>query len=704
MRFAVKRFAGKRFAVAAAILILLLAGSSRPGVSIESGLTVSPAVSASAVLPLGLNLGSWTSWGAEQLPNNVLKNPGFEGTLDRALMCVQNSGPNWFLDDTAWTSRPPGFWNNATFEVLSGPAAGLRGNVTRNELRNGFAWFETSALLAGLRQGDIVSLTRIDDRDLPAEWWFENNTPGAIVPDRASVRPGSHGVRSIRLSPNSSDAIGLESYIDAIGARAGKMLPVNGQWQIGFWARGTAGSQLRAYFRRLGSTPFFDQTIQPTANWQLYQFTFTAVDSGPVGTLEFRLETTGAGSSVWVDDASLGPANPENRPFRREVVDTLKALKPGYLRDWQGQLGETWENRMADSGARRASRYRPGDNTQVDYSYGLTDFLELCAETGARPWIVMPSTLRADEWMEAGQTLAALRARYGFPEIVVEFGDENWNQLFRPAGILSPRTLAGVANRASQLFRTGTASDSRIHFLVGANAQDPSFAQTFSALADPSIETAIAPYYLYSAPAGATKNQLLPALFRDGLGPPAPGRSIYELNASTLGGNADPAVVNALLTSPEAGAALAWHALAWLEAGVSRQCIYTLAGFDTYGANGQLVQLFGITRDLAATSQLRETGKALYLLNRVLAGELHFVTANGSNPNVKALAFRNAGQWSLALVSFSPAAADLAIDFPAASGSLPTQLSSLDGTVGSVASLGNRIVVRVPPYGLVIAE
>lgn len=696
----------KRPALGIAVLALLLAATSRVGVSVEPGLTVSPAATRTAVLPLGLNLGTWTSWGAEQLRANVLKNPGFEGTLDRALICVQDSGTNWFLDDTSWTSRPAGFWSGATFEVLSGGAAGVHGEIEQNELRNGFAWFQTRNPLDGLRRGDIISVTKVNDYDLPADWWFENNAAGRIVPDRESIRPGSRGIRSMRLSPDTPDPVGLESYLDSLGAPAGKLLPVNGNWRIRFWARGTAGSQLRAYFRRLGSSPFLDQTVQPTPDWRLYEFTFTAVDSGPVGTLEFRLEATGAGTSVWVDDAELSQADSGTLAFRRELVETLKALKPGYLRDWQGQLGETLQNRLADSDARRASRYRPGD-TQVDYEYSIPEFLRLCSEIGARPWIVMPTTLRADEWLEAGQALGALRAQYGFPEIVVEFGDENWNQLFRPAGILSPETLANVANRASQSFRAGTAADARFHFVVGGNAQDPSFLQRFSAVADPSIETAIAPYYLYSASAGQTRQQLLPLLFNDGLSgisSVTPGLSLYELNASTLSGSATPSDVNALLDSPQAGAALAWHALSWLDAGVSRQCIYTIAGFDTYNSSGQLVRLFGIARDLAGVSHLRGTGSAMRLLNQVLAGELHQVTAKQSDSAVRALAFRSSGQWSLAMVSSSPDAVEVAVEFPRASGVLPSRLEFPDGTQTNLPTAGNKVTVRVPPYSVVVAE
>ena len=53
----------------------------------------------------GVNLGSWTTWGAEQLPSNVIKNPGFEGVIDRALVTVAYSRSGEFSDETSLGDR-----------------------------------------------------------------------------------------------------------------------------------------------------------------------------------------------------------------------------------------------------------------------------------------------------------------------------------------------------------------------------------------------------------------------------------------------------------------------------------------------------------------------------------------------------------------------------------------------------------------------
>ena len=50
--------------------------------------TVASTPAVSDIRRAGVNLGSWTSWGAEQLSSNVLKNPSFDrlaGVFDRRL-------------------------------------------------------------------------------------------------------------------------------------------------------------------------------------------------------------------------------------------------------------------------------------------------------------------------------------------------------------------------------------------------------------------------------------------------------------------------------------------------------------------------------------------------------------------------------------------------------------------------------------------
>ncbi len=72
--------------------------------------TVNPAIKLAAAPRIGLNLADWSTWGAAQFMANVLKNPGFEGVIDRTLVIVSQADFRGFSDDTSWTGRPDGFW------------------------------------------------------------------------------------------------------------------------------------------------------------------------------------------------------------------------------------------------------------------------------------------------------------------------------------------------------------------------------------------------------------------------------------------------------------------------------------------------------------------------------------------------------------------------------------------------------------------
>ena len=174
------------------------------------------------VMRFGVNVGTWTSWGAEQLAANVVMNPGFEGLLDRAIVIVGHAGPGRFTDDSAWLARPDGFWEHARYDVRTGHTAGQTGEIERSRSRDssGLPDFVTAPGGPELQPGDVVALTKTSDDELPADWWF-SEVPGArYSPERGQRRPGSAGGRCLRIAAASAPAE-VTSYVDAIGDRAG---------------------------------------------------------------------------------------------------------------------------------------------------------------------------------------------------------------------------------------------------------------------------------------------------------------------------------------------------------------------------------------------------------------------------------------------------------------------------------------------------
>jgi len=677
---------------------------------------------------IGVNLGSQTSWGAEQLMSNVLANPGFESTRDGAIVVVREVSGSEFTDDTTWLARPAGFWKGARFSVRTGRMAGSEGRILGSDLWKGYPHLRADRYLAGLAAGDVVALTRESATGQPSHWWWQN--PDRIHADPEG-RPGSEGRQSLVMTPDRGIPPAAISYVDQIGDRAGKLLPLKGTWEVSFWAKSIAGGSLTVQLRRENSSPFLHETVLPSVHWKQYRFRFQPHDLASPAGLEFKLEASGAGSEVSIDDVSLAEAEPSVSGFRPAVVETLRQLRPGYLRDWQGQLGDSFANRLASPEARRPFRYRPGDETA--YGYSLPEFLELCHQVDARPWIVLPTTMNDGEWSEAGAWLKAQQARYGFREIVVEFGNENWNAIFRPAGILDAARMEDAAERGFHLLNQAAGNDPRILPALGGKFVDPASLAEAARRAPDARLLAVAPYYarsLHKAEAdGPRPGQLFATEDRpmDDYARLArqSGRqvAIYEMNAHSLDGDASPEEASALVSSAASGSAILFHALRAMEAGVSRQCFFTLASFDTFRGDRMLVRLFGITRDLSAPGRLRPTGLAMELGNRVIAGDAYDVFPSGQamgqpGPAVALRAFHSERGWSILAASASAQPVDLVVEFPAGQTGLPKSIlwlaapSPMAGNEAEpqvslrgepAATDGNRLRLHLEPFGAAVA-
>jgi hypothetical protein len=363
---------------------------------------------------------------------------------------------------------------------------------------------------------------------------------------------------------------------------------------------------------------------------------------------------------VLLDDVELGASKDLQNPFRSETVAALEALRPGFLRDWQGQLGDTAANRVAPAWARRPTRYRPGD-AESDAHYGLLDFLWLCRRVGAAPWVVAPPTMSDEECSAFGAELAQWTPA-PFPELLIEFGNENWNPIFRPAGIPPAAAHLAAASRCFEFIRKATPATG-LRFILNA---PPTSRSEFAELAQSAPEgylIAVAPYFFYSLPGGLTPSQRLALLrsetansdeqltkslrlFRREF-------SVYEVGLHTVEGTAKADERTVLLAGAPSGAALAWKLLGQLQAGVGRQCIYTLSQFDTRlsSADG-FASLWGVTRVLENPPRLRPTGQIMALINSALPGEVHTVQTPADSP-LKAVAVKSGEGWSYLVASLA---------------------------------------------------
>lgn len=676
---------------------------------------------------IGVNVGAAHSWGAEQLAANVVQNAGFEGLLSRQVVFVRDSAPGQFTstEKQPWLLWPDGFWNGATFDVRSGPSAGSKGVLAdyRAKGKDGFPQYVARDALPTLQAGDVVALTQATQPPQPGRWICSGQVQ-TVADDRP---PGSPGQRSLALDGNQARPAVVSYYLDSIGARAGKLLPVNGKWRLVFWSRADQPTRLSVQFRRQGAAAFVDQSIVVAPQWQTTEVEFEANDSGPPLSLELSFSSAGPGR-VYLDDVELGPTLAGVGAFRPQVVAALQAMRPGYLRDWQGQQGSTLANSLAAPLARRLTVSGPRADV-ASFEYSLPDLLALCRRVGALPWIVVPTAYSDDELVELGRWLGEAAPPSMFSEVVVELGNENWNPLSRPAGLPEPAVHGAVVERAFTLIRRGAGDRVALRTAINGQFFNPSAVLAFADSAPHADLVGVAPYFLLSLAAGTAPAQQIDALFPDAapvFGSLASALSsrrqelaVYEVNLHTTGGNA-PATQRDPLTAGGASASgLAHRILQAQAAGARRQCAYTLAGYDMWTDDRSgLVKLWGLVRDLADSARLRPTGLAIAMLNQAIGGDLHATRLPPAVSDVTVAAYGGPGGWSLVVASARPQPARFEVAFPAGTLALPGRLLTLvaaspwDTNEETETVRVSEMVLQprertvsfeVPPLGLVVA-
>lgn len=684
---------------------------------------------------IGVNLGVWTTWGAEQLMRNVVMNPGFEGRIDRTLIVVRRVEGTRFYDHDRGAVHPAGFWRGATYDVRTGLSAGRTGRVTDSgsDPRDGTPVFHTAEPLPELNAGDVVAVTLISDKDLPSHWRVPSSDEGLVSVAIGERRPGSPGVRAVALTRMRGQGGTIVADLDMIAHQAGKCLPVQGSWRLAFWTRGV-GRHVRVLvrFRRHGSAPFKEMTIEPKGVWTRHVLNFEASDEGPAQSLELMFRAVGADGKVLLDDVELGARGIEQSGFRSEVVTALMQLRPGVLRDWQDQLGDTLDNRLAGPFARRATRYRPGGEAHLNFHYGLVEFLDLCRQLKATPWIILPTTWSDEEWERAGRFLAQRVKSDGFAEIIVEFGNENWNAIYRPASFPQTASHGDAAGRAVRLMRASAGLDSPIHFVVNGQHANPDAALAVMHAAPEADGLAIAPYFMHRVEAGLSLAARLHALFASDDGrlvriaeeTRRAGKELVvsEVNVHATEGSASPAERLGVTAGAVAGSALGKRLLEGLAAGVRWQNVWVFAGYEAVANEGaSRVPLWGIIRDLGVTPRWRPTGLAVLLLNEAMSGDFHAVRGDrqSKGPQMTMAAFHSPRGWAVIAVSSESTTVRAVVHLPELPAArLPDSLLVLDADgpeatneerervslrVTALKSETASVEIIVPPYGMVVA-
>ncbi len=614
------------------------------------------------VMPFGINLCQYADYGTGQIRKNLIsRNPGFEGWEYRSIVEVAQATLLGFKDVGPPGAWMDGFWNGAEFEVIWGQAVGKTGRVSEFK-RGEDGCSYTLDRVTAFAPGDQVVLRVKRDSNPAGGWW--PTVKGKARLEASLARPGSQGRSSVLLDCLGKGEIELHSYFDPPTADVSTLMPLRGRYVLSFWAKSDTASLLQAGLKRL-TTPnrdYFDQSFRLSSGWQQFRCEFEADDDDSQGVVDLCF-TVDEGQ-VHLDDVALYRKEGGPDGFDPGILQALAELKPGIVRAWGGQLGQSLDNLLAGPESRCLSGYSRWSQEPKVVGYSLHEVLSLCESLKCEAWYVLPLTLSPSERAALIQYLCGdtntpmgqLRERLGHPRpwnqslsrIHLEFGNEAWNGIFKGGCLERPEVYGGVcANFAAQM-RALPGFDARvIDLVVGGQAVNADRNKAILAHAGTPDTLAIAPYVKFKFDQPIAPYEPLVQLAEEverlrgdsyltqnlalvAAQPKPPELAVYEVNLHTTEGSAAEHELNQFVTSAAAASSLGAHMLNMMQLGIARQCFYTLNQFDFKRGDQKNVRLWGVLRELREGGLKRPSYLVLRLLNQALRGELVKVAIGGT--------------------------------------------------------------------------
>ena len=691
---------------ASATGVRLRAARPAGAASAVTTLTVTDRVALPHVTRLGINLGDQDFYDSGQMMKNLLyRNPGFEGMVYRSIFHCQTGGESSCVDIRQGIRFPDEFWAGARYRVIEGAAAGRIGSVIAAVAESGGYTLHLDFRKVPIGPGDWIAVEKRFPGDPAAGWWPVLKGGAELVAERGDLPRGAQEQQALRMEAmRAGQSAEVSSYFDTTPGIS--FIHLHGTYRLSFEAKSVGGSAvLHVHVGRNvpGLSRYLDRDVRLKPAWSSYTEEFTANEVNlPAASLEAGLAISGG--SALLDDVSLErvDGDPTNHTaFRDAVVDTLRQLHPGVLRIMAAQagIGSSIDNLLAPPRSRQRPGYRLWYQPIDDIPVGIPEFLELCREVGAEPWIVIPTAISPEGTQELAEYLAGsattegggLRAAAGqaqpwtqvFGTIHIELGNEPWNPIFAGESMEDP---VAYGRRANAVFRAlrADAGPAAAHFdlVVGTNVRDPGRNRAMLAAAPAANTLAIAPYLMMSVTQWGNDDQLYGPLLaqpeqmsRDGYvaqsAASAGGRqlAVYEVNLHTTGGDPPQQVLDRFASSDAAGIAVAGHMLRMMrDHKVRDEMLFSLPQYEFKRDDGKTVRMWGsvvIMGERDRPQLLAET-----LANRVVGGDLMQVEVSGENPTrdqpegndgvhlkgmheIDAYAFRDGGRHGLIVFNYS---------------------------------------------------
>jgi len=661
-----------RMAVAASVVLGLLGGV--PGLTQQAGdvtyLRPTNQVILAGVTRLGINMGDQNFYDSGQMLRNLIsRNPEFAGMTYRSIFHCQKGGPSRCVDLRQGIQFPADFWNGARYEVLEGAAAGRRGTVTASGTDAGGYAFALDPGGGTIGAGDWLEVEKEFPGDPAAGWWPTLRGGAQLEAEHADLPPGLPVHQALRIEASGAgQSADVNAFFDSTAGMT--FVRLRGRYRLSFWAkaiRGPAVMHVHVGREVAGVRRYVDEDIRLTPVWAEYREEFNANEVNlPPGTVNVGFSLTGG--SVLLDNADLEQmgGDASNRTvFRDEVVETLKELRPGVLRLMESKagLGSSIDNLLAAPMARERAGYLTRFEREEDIAIGIPEFLDLCQEVGADPWIVAPTGMNLEDARKLAQYLAgpattpggALRMAAGrrepwtraFRTIHIELGNETWNSIFQGESMDHPAAYGQWANAVFTAFRAAAGADAgRFDLVIGTQAGYAGRNSALLAAVPQANSLAIAPYLMSGITQWSNDDELYSPLlaqpeqmslegFVQAAAATAGGRqlAVYEVNLHTTGGDPPQSVLDRFTPSSAAGVAVAGHMLRMMrDHGIRDEMLFCLEGYQFGRTDGKTVMLWGTVVAMDADGRKRPQFLAESLANRAIRGDLVKVEITGENP------------------------------------------------------------------------
>jgi hypothetical protein len=700
--------------ISAAISGLFFARTARAAGDTVTHVAISDTVLQPQVERLGLNLGESDYYDSGMLLKNlVARDPGFEGgSYQSVLRCVHADAARC-EDDNNGSVWPQDFWRGGSYEWITGPLEGHKGNVTASSAAVHGSKGAVLQLTGGAAHWTIFSteapaylvVRKLMPGDAAAGWWTPQMQGGAtLTTEMQDLSPHTAGKQALRMNASGAgQSASVQAYFDSTDGHT--FLRLQGRYRLSFRAKAVSGNALHVDLTRL-STPgvrFVGEDLPLQPQWQDLHIDFDAKDAPANAVGSVQLTFTATHATVLLDDVSLEPidGDPTNKTvFRDAVVDALREYRPGVLRFMASNtgIGNNVANMLAPVGARLRAGYAPSSTEQQDVGYSIPEFLALCVTVHADPWIVVPTGTSEDEMRELvkylstpAQGRAAWSATFG--RIHLELGNETWNGTYKGETIEYPDDYG---HRVSVLFHAARQSAGfdakRFDLIVGGQSAWPGRNTETLAHTKGADSLSIAPYLLGTTPPYASVDALFSALLAQpeqmlqggviaqNIATAKPlAVEVYETNIATGEGATTQATLDAVVPSAGMGVAVLSQMLQSMRAGVRSQCLFEIAQWHYRRGDGLLAPMWGAVVDMGVTNRKRPQFLTIAMANSILHGAMTTTAQSGENPTwnetsgidgvklqgahmLQSFAFHDGAKRAVVLVNLSRSG-PLAVDF-----------------------------------------